>query len=164
MVHGTFRNNVSHLKKEGLVEISYKSSITFYTLSGIKFGKDHGIIMTGNHTGVPSSSVSLASNISSNPLYRIIRDLPLDRSSVHDIRLKFVSPQIYSIIYSSISNKAVEVGYRVNSKSLDILLPVWKMRGLLVKVTIHRTDTVSISIGCSLNPVTLDIKGITLRD
>ncbi len=148
MVHGTFRNNVSSLIKEGLVEISYKSSITFYTLSGVKFGKDHRIIMTGNHTGVPSSPVSLSLNISSNPLYRIIKDLPLDRSSVHDIRLKFVSPQIYSIIYSSISNKAVGVGYRINSTSLDVLLPTWRIGGLLVKVTIHRTDTVSVMIGC----------------
>jgi hypothetical protein len=39
-------------------------------------------------------------------------------------------------------------------------LPAWKIRDLLVKATIHRTDTVSIVIGCSLNPVTLDIKGI----
>jgi hypothetical protein len=160
MVHGTFRNKVSHLIKEGLVEISYKSSITFYTLCGTKFGKDPRTRMTGGHAGVPSSSVSLASKMSSNPLYRIIRDLPLGRSSVHDIRLKFVSPQIYAKIYSSISNKAAWVGYRVNSKSLDILLPVWKIRGLILKVTIHRTDTVSIMIGCSLDPVTLDINGI----
>jgi hypothetical protein len=40
------------------------------------------------------------------------------------------------------------------------LLPVWKIRDLLVKVRIHRTDTVSIVIGCSLNPITLDVSGI----
>lgn len=39
-------------------------------------------------------------------------------------------------------------------------MPAWKIRDLLVKATIHRTDTVSITIGCSLNPVTLDINGI----
>ena len=39
MTHGTFRNNVSSLMKEGLVEVSYKSNITFYTLRGIKFDK-----------------------------------------------------------------------------------------------------------------------------
>ena len=36
----------------------------------------------------------------------------------------------------------------------------WKIRDLLVKVGIHRTDTVSIVIGCSLNPVTLDVNGV----
>lgn len=48
----------------------------------------------------------------------------------------------------------------INTRSKDILLPAWKIRDLLVKVTIHRTDTVSIMIGCSLNPITLDFKGI----
>lgn len=51
MAHGTFRNNVSSLMKEGLVEVLYKSNITFYTLRGIKFDKASRFAMTGNHTG-----------------------------------------------------------------------------------------------------------------
>jgi hypothetical protein len=160
MTHGTFRNNISSLMREGLVEVLYKSHITFYTLRGVKFDKASRIAMTGNHTGVPNSSVPLASNLSSNPLYRIIRDLPLDRSSVHDIHLRFVSPQIYVIIYSSISKRSFGSNYTINSRSKDILLPAWKIRDLLVKATIHRTDTVSIMIGCSLNPISFDVKGI----
>jgi hypothetical protein len=164
MTHGTFRNNVSCLMKEGLVEVSYKSSITFYTLRGVKFSKDSRIVMTHDHTGVVSSSVSVSPisplSLSSNPLYRIIRDLPLDKNSVHDIRLKFASPQIYAITSSSISSKVGGHEYTVNSKSLDILLPAWKLRGLLVKATVHRTDIVSIVVGCSLNPVSLDVSGI----
>lgn len=162
MVHGTFRNKVSRLIKEGLIEISYKSSITFYTLCGIKFGKDHRVIMTGNHTGVPSSSVTLGSNISSNPLCRIIRDLPLDRSSVHDIRLKFVSPRIYTLVYPSVSSiqKVLGYGCTINSRSKDILFPAYKKGNLLIKATVHRTDTVSVVIGCSLNPISLDFNGI----
>ena len=39
-------------------------------------------------------------------------------------------------------------------------MPVWEIRDLLVKVTIHRTDTVSVVIGCSFNPIVLDINGI----
>jgi hypothetical protein len=167
MVHGTFRNYVSRLIKEGLIEIAYKSSITFYTLKGNKIG---GLAMTGDHTGVASSSESVSSpplaqsplSLSSNPLYRMIRDLPLDRSSMHDIRLKFASPQIYSITSSSINDRSRDhnYNYTINSRSLDILLPAWEIRNLLVKVTIHRTDTVSIAIGCSLNPVSLDVNGI----
>src|SRR5918996_4087796 len=49
MSHGTFRNNISCLMKEGLVEVSYKSHITFYTLRGVTFGKAGRIPMTGNH-------------------------------------------------------------------------------------------------------------------
>ena len=161
MTHGTFRNNISRLVQEGLIEISYKSNITFYTLKGTKFHKASRIAMTGDHTGVPCSSRSVsASAISSNPLYRLLMNLPLDKSSVHDIHLRFSSPQIYAIISLSISNKVFGSDSYVNSRSRDILLPVWKIRNLLIRATIHKTDTVSIVIGCSLNPIILDANGI----
>jgi hypothetical protein len=172
MTHGTFRNNVSCLMKEGLVEVSCKSNITFYTLRGVKFDKFNRIAMTGNHTGVSSSSVSVsplstsastsasAPFLSSNPLYRIIRNLPLNKNSVHDIHLRFASPQIYTIISSSITNKALGYDYTVNTRSKDILLKVWEINGLLIRVTTHRTDIVSLVIGCSLAPITLDISGV----
>jgi hypothetical protein len=162
MAHGTFRNNISRLMKEGLIEGSYKSNIAFYTLTGVKVDKFSRLAVTGNHTGVPtaSSSSRRSSASSSNPLYRIIRDLPLDKNSVHDIRLRFVSPRIYAITSSLISNNVLGYDYTVNSKSKDIILPVWKIRDLLIKVTIHRTDTVSVVIGCSLTPIALDIDGI----
>ncbi|MGH7557689.1 MAG: hypothetical protein ACREMD_07925, partial [Gemmatimonadota bacterium] len=128
MAHGTFRNNVSRLMKEGLIEVSFKSNITFYTLRGVKFGKANKMAMTGNHTGVPRPLLPTAlSTYSSNPLYRIVRDLPLDRSSVHDIRLKFTSPQIYAITSWAITNKALGYDYTINSRSKDILLPAWKI-------------------------------------
>ncbi len=164
MTHGTFRNNISCLKKEGLFEIAYRSNIMFYTLRGVKFGKASRIAVTGNHMGVPYSSTSVSSvstsSLSSNPIYRSIKDLPLDKRTVHDLHLRFASPQIYATINSSISDKSAGLDCTVNSKSLDILLPVWKIRDLLVKVRIHMTDTVSIVIGCSLNPITLDVSGI----
>ena len=166
MSHGTFRNYISCLIKEGLVEVAYKSNITFYTLRGKKFDKSTKLAMTGNHTGDCRSLISVStpppsvSSPSSNPLYRILKDLPLDKSSVHDIRLRFNSPQIYTIMFSAISGKSLGYDGTINSRSKDILLPAWKIRDLLVKATIHCTDTVSITIGCSLNPVTLDINGI----
>jgi hypothetical protein len=119
--------------------------------------------MTGNHAGVQSSLVSVSpssSSLHSNPLYRILRDLPLDKCSVHDIRLKFACPNLYTIIFSLISNKTLGYDCIINSRSKDILLPVWKIGDLLIKATIHRTDTVSVMIGCSLNPIVLDVTGI----
>ncbi len=162
MTHGSFRNKVSKLMKEGLVEVSCRSNIAFYTLRNVKFDKVSRFAVTRNHTGVPiilGASLS-QSAVSSHPLYRIIKDLPLDRSSVHDIRLRFVSPQIYAIISSFISNETLVYDYTINSKSKDIILPVWKIRDLLIKATVHRTDTISIVIGCSLTPITLNINGI----
>ena len=60
MTHGTFRNNVSTFIKEGLVEVSYKSNITFYALRGVKFDRASRIVMTRDHTGVPYSSASVS--------------------------------------------------------------------------------------------------------
>ena len=48
----------------------------------------------------------------------------------------------------------------MNTRSKDILLSTWKINDVLVKATIHRTDTVSVMIGCSLNPISLDINGL----
>ncbi|MGH9975427.1 MAG: hypothetical protein ACRD8Z_06275, partial [Nitrososphaeraceae archaeon] len=162
MTHGTFRNIISRLVQEGLVEVSYKSNITFYTLRGVKFDKACQMPMTRNHTGVPFIPLaSLSPSLMTfNPLYRIIRDLPLDKNSVHDIRLRFTAPGIYVIASSSISQKAQGCDYTMNTRSKDILLPAWKINDILIKVTIHRTDTVSVVTGCSLNPISLDINGL----
>ena len=165
MKHGTFRNYISRLIKEGLIEISYKSNITFYSLRGVKFDKVSRIVMTGNHTGVHSSSTSVSTvshttSLSSNPIYRIIRDLPLGKHSIHDLHLRFISPQIYAITSLAISNGTLGYDYTMNTRSKDVLLRVWELSGLLTKVTIHRTDTVSVVIGCSLTPIELDVNGV----
>jgi hypothetical protein len=161
MTHGTFRNNISCLMKEGLVEIAYRTSITFYTLRGVKFNKTNRIAMTPDHMGVPHSSASVSSpSLSSNPVYKIIRDLPLDKRSIHDIHLRFTSAQIYRLISWRISDGSLDYDYTVNARSQDLLLRVWEIDGILVKVSIHRTDTVSVVIGCSPNPIAIDINGI----
>jgi hypothetical protein len=118
--------------------------------------------MTGNHTGVPLiSPASLPSSpTTSNPLYKVIRDLPLDKNSVHDIRLRFNSPGMYAIALSQFQIGTQRCDYTMNTRSKDILFPVWNIRDLLIRATIHKTDTVSIMIGCSLNPIALDIPGI----
>ena len=51
VTHGTFRNIISRLVQEGLVEVSYKSNITIYTLKGLKFDKTIEASMTDDHTG-----------------------------------------------------------------------------------------------------------------
>jgi DNA-binding transcriptional ArsR family regulator len=102
MTHGTFRNNVSSLMKEGLVEVSFKSNITFYTLRGVRIGKARRIAMTGDHMVVTTPHTT--QQLSSNPVYRIIKDLPLEKNSVHDIRLKFHVPDIYRVVFSQLTS------------------------------------------------------------
>ena len=98
--------------------------------------------------------------MSSNPLYRVIRDLPLNENAIHDIRLRFNSPGMHEIALSQFQIMDQHCDYTMNTRSKDILFPVWNIRDLLIKATVHRTDTVSIVIGCSLNPIALDVHGI----
>jgi hypothetical protein len=48
IAHGTFRNKISKLMREGKVEIAYYSGIAFYTLKGVATTKpvtlDHTVI------------------------------------------------------------------------------------------------------------------------
>ena len=139
MTHGTFRNKISKLMKKGEVEVSYRSVQTFYTLKGHKFGKP----MTPYHTGVSPH----------NSFYQMIKDLPLDRNSLHDIRLWFRVPGIWSLLSS---NSA----YRINSRSKDIRLPGIKENDLFIGTTVHRPDTVTVIVGCSYRPIAVDVNGI----
>jgi hypothetical protein len=145
MKHGTFRNKISLLKKPDKVKFVFNSAgLTFYTLKGVIVGKP----ISSNHMGVSYN----------NPFYRFIQDLILDNNSIHDIHLKFKSKDIWSI-FSFSSNPT----FKLNSISKDIKLGRWKIidnSNTYVLVTIHRTNTVSVIIGCSFDPFSLDISGI----
>jgi hypothetical protein len=157
MSHGTFRNKISCLMKEGLVEVSYKSHISFYTLNGVTFGKASRIAMTGDHMVVTPLTML---QLSSNPIYRLIKDLSLGKNSVHDIRLKFHVPGIYPDVIVSQPTPSLLHDYTVNPVSKDISLPLWQIENLNVKIVIHKTDTVSVIVGCSYSPVAVDVAGI----
>ncbi len=155
VTHGTFRNKISKLMKEGMVKVAYKSNLTFYTLADVTFGDRNR--MTRHHMGaIPCNTMPQLSN---SPIYRIIIDLPLDKNSVHDIRLKFHVPNIYNAILSYAANN--EIYYHdINPTSKDISLPLWQIENLDVKAVIHKTDTVSVIVGCSYSPIAVDVVGI----
>jgi hypothetical protein len=155
MSSGTFRNKVSALVKKGEVEVAYYSSIGFYTIKGVKFPKT----MTGDHTG---GTLTLSSSICSpqelrriknHPVYRVIQNIPFDKSALHDIRLRTTVNGIWRII-SGIPTLSM------NHNSKDILVINEEINGLNFKVTVHHTDTVSVVIGCSYCPVAVDTSGV----
>jgi hypothetical protein len=151
ITHGTFRNKISKLMKEGMVKVAYKSNLTFYTLKDVTF--DNNYRMTCNHMGVvPSNTMPQLIN---NPIYRIIKDLPVEKNSVHDIRLKFQVSEIYHVIVSQATPSLLH-----DPISKDISLPIWQIENLDVKVVIHKTNTVSIIVGCSHSPIAVDVAGI----
>ena len=150
-----------------MVEVSFVAKYAIYTIRGSKFDT-HEKTRIADHTGVPYYSTSVlsplsvgsSSSLTSHPLYGIIRDLPLDKTSVHDIHLKFSSPHIYVIVSSSISNQTLGYDYTITPRSKDIRFRFWEINGLRISVTIHRTDTITVVVGCSSNPISLDVNGI----
>ena len=47
-----------------------------------------------------------------------------------------------------------------NDISKDIFLEPIVTHDLTIKTTIHHTDTISVIVACSLNPVAVDLKGL----
>jgi hypothetical protein len=133
MTHGTFRNKISRLLKRGIVEVVCQSVLTFYTLKGHPFRKP----MTSYHTGVSHN----------HPIYRVIKDLPFDKQSIHDIHITFNSSDIWPV-FSNIPN----TDFHKNIVSHDIFIPTWNIENTLTRVTIHNTDTVSVKLACTLEP------------
>jgi hypothetical protein len=138
MARGTFRNKVSKLVRNGQVEVAYMSGLAFYTLKGVSFGK---LAVTPSHTGVH------------NPILKLIENLPMDKRALHDIRLRFKVQDIWSIL-------STNSDLSLNPISKDIGLKPWITDGLLIKITIHKTNTVTVIVGCSYEPVAVDINGI----
>jgi len=93
--------------------------------------------MTPYHRGVPSSSSSSGDNDS---LYRLIQNLPIGRNALHDIHLRFNLEGIWSALSTTGS-------FKIDSFSKDIRLPAWEIRGLSIKTTVHKSDTVSVIVG-----------------
>jgi hypothetical protein len=141
MAYGTFRNMIGKWIKDGKVELVYNSTIAFYTLKGYNFTKT----ITPNHTGV---------SYSNNPLYHLLLEHPLDKISIHNIRLLFKVKDIWHILSTNSQ-------FKLNHFSKDITLGKWIINeDFFILVTIHRTDSATISIGCSSRPVALDLNGI----
>jgi hypothetical protein len=144
MKRGTFRNKISKFTMMDLVEFEYNSGLAFYSLKGVHFGKRKVMthLMTSNHMGV----ISVINVINNTPFYKSILRLPPEKRALHDIHLKFQVPDIWTIISSTSK-------YTPNQVSRDLFLPVLNSEGLIIRTTVHHTDTVSIVVACSGAPV-----------
>jgi len=77
----------------------------------------------------------------------------MQRNALHDIRLRFSVKGIWSILSAAST-------FRTDLYSKDIRLQPYKIGDLNLRVTIHKTDTVTVIVGCSYNPIAVDISGI----
>jgi hypothetical protein len=147
--YGTVRNKFLVFKRQGKIEVDYKSKQTFYTLKGVRFGRCCKR-MTSDHMEVsPVSSLS-----SSNPIYDLVKDLPNDGHALHDIRLKFEIEDIWYIVSTN------HPEFEPNKKSKDITLNSLQISDLTITTTVHHTNTVSVIVACSERPVAVDHKGL----
>jgi len=153
MTHGTIRNYFSRLTKSGEIEFAYNSGIAFYTLPGRNFTKQvtaHPV--EGSHS---SSSLLLHQlPIRNTPIYKWLKNRRFDKQAVHDIRLTLEADGIWALFHKIYPNL-------VNNSNQDLRLPSLSFFEYLdVGITIHHSDTVSVSIGCSYRPIALDVPDI----
>jgi hypothetical protein len=159
MEYGTFRNKNSILRKKGIVDLAYNSVLAFYTLKGIKFGRPKTMtqLMTSDHMGVSSvidvtnynSGIKTANNIDIDldlPIYREIHKLPPERRALHDMHYKFHASDIWKIL---------RYGYEIDTSNQAIILPPIDTNDLKLTITVYPTDTVTVIVGCSDNPVAI---------
>jgi hypothetical protein len=142
----TFRNKVSYLLKHRELEPVCYSPQGFYTLRGLKVPKP----ITVDRIGVP-----LPAQLKYT-FYRSVKNLPFGQKSLHNIRLRFKAKGIWSTLLSPDS----DLEYKSHPISKDISLTVMNIGSLCINVTIHRTDTVTVIIGCSESPVAVDVDGV----
>lgn len=83
-----------------------------------------------------------------------IDNLPPDKHALHDIGFRFSVDNIWTTIATN------HPELKRNDVSKDISLDPLLTHDLTIKTTIHHTDTVSVIVACSLNPVAVDLKGL----
>lgn len=157
--HGTCRNKFSQLVKKGIIELEYNSKVAYYTLKGNDFGNSSAL--TRNHMGI--SSVTNVTGVipytaisEAESFFGYLKTLDTNANSIHDIHTKFIIPDIYKIVSSSPKYSKL-----INPVSKDIPLEAENMDHMHMHISIHRTDTVTVIVGCSRDPITLDERGIT---
>ena len=145
--YGTIRNKLSQFRKEDKIELDFKDVLAFYTLKGRRFGKSS---MTSYHT------LGTSCNYQQNRLYQIFKDIPLEKNALHNIRLRFTVNGIWFLVSNNFRDKNASF-IHINAQSKDISFPTETIEGLLFRTIIHKTDTVSVLVACSLRPIVLDI-------
>ena len=83
----------------------------------------------------------------------MISRLPFGKNALHDIHLRFHAKGIWALLSA---NSAL----RINPVSKDLRLPTLKFRDLEIRLAIHRSDTISVVVGCSYAPIAVDCGGI----
>ena len=135
----TLRNKFSVLKNEGCIERYYNSRASFFVIKEVRFGKQLAI---QNMNERSLSQVSEA-----------IQLLPRESKGLHDIHTSFQVLDIWQVLSES-------KRFKVNEHNKGILLPPFNIDGLKITANIHHTDTVTVTVACSKNPVSTEMDDV----
>jgi hypothetical protein len=139
---GTLRNKFSVLINEGRIERYYNSRASFFVKKGVRFGKQRAI--------------QDMTELSISQLSEAIQLLPKESKGLHDIHTSFQVLDIWQLLSESRR-------FKVNEHNKGILLSPINIDGLKITANIHHTDTVTVTVACSRNPVSTkidDVNGI----
>ena len=136
---GTLRNKFSVLKKEGRIERYYNSKASFFVIKGVRFGKQRTIQDMTEH--------------SISQLSEAIQLLPKESKGLHDFHTSFQVLDIWQVLSES-------KRFKVNVHNKGILLSPFNIDGLKITANIHHTDTVTVTVACSKNPVSTEIDDV----
>ena len=101
-----------------------------------------------------STTIRMDNSIIYPPIYNWIKNRPVNKQALHNIRLNFESNGIWDIFSKVYPD-------RIEHNSQDIRLSPLTFFGYIdVTITIHHTNTVSVAISCSCKPIAVDAKDI----
>ena len=84
----------------------------------------------------------------------------MDKSAIHDIRLSFSFNHLWSILSASSSSSSSLIKNIDVHSNKDITLYDIDLGDHIVKTTVHNTNTVSVIVACTLNPIPIDMFGL----
>jgi hypothetical protein len=154
---GTTRNKFSQFSKEKKIELCYRTKIAFYTLPGIKFGKDRLMTPNPKEDNNYNNTVIHHTHLINQPIYKILESTPFDERAIHNIHLKFKVSKLYELV-SNTANPLLTKDPSNENKA--IMITYYDIDKFTIIITINKNDTVTVVVGCSENPVALDFNGI----
>jgi hypothetical protein len=134
--YGTLRNMICALKKEGRIERYYNSKASFFVLKGLKFGKQRTIYAMTEY--------------GKSRLSDVIQQLPEESEGIHDLHTSFKIQDIWTILSES-------KRFKIDEHNKGIRLPYFNIDGLKITAIVHHTDTVTVTVACSKNPINTKI-------
>jgi hypothetical protein len=146
--HGSLRNLISQLLKEGQIIVLYKSPLAFYSLPGITFG---------NKMTQTCISVTPILTHKQRIFLNFLKIHKLEYPSIHDIRLTFEYKGLRRIIQNPYSDLIDTIDQNYNK---DITLRDITLDDITLKITIHNTDKITVMVACSNSPIFIDYLGI----